>query len=141
MFSNFPNAPKFSKFSKFSNFQIFKFQNFKKYSEICGATSISDAFIFENSQLVSEFFWLFWPFFFRKCKYLNFFSPSVLFVSVFLIALFLKLMISSPATPPPLQSSGQYRFQVHILMLQWMPWVLKRILHLKQTKKSERKTT
>ena len=44
MFQNFPNVPKFSKFSKFSNFQIFKFQNFKKYSELRGATSISDAF-------------------------------------------------------------------------------------------------
>ena len=29
----------------FQNFQISKFQNFKKYSEIRGATSISDAFI------------------------------------------------------------------------------------------------
>ena len=37
---------KVSKFSNFSNFQIFKFQNFKKYSEIRGATSISDAFIY-----------------------------------------------------------------------------------------------
>ena len=47
-FQNFPNFPKFSKFSKifqiFQNFQIFKFLNFKKYSEIRGATSISDAF-------------------------------------------------------------------------------------------------
>ena len=32
-------------FQNFQNFQIFEFQNFKKYSEICGATSISDAFI------------------------------------------------------------------------------------------------
>ena len=36
MFQNFPN---------FQIFQISKFQNFKKYSEIRGATSISDAFI------------------------------------------------------------------------------------------------
>ena len=41
----FLNVPKFSKFLKLSNFKIFKFQNFKKYSEIRGATSISDAFI------------------------------------------------------------------------------------------------
>ena len=32
-------------FKIFPIFQIFKFQNFKKYSEIRGATSISDAFI------------------------------------------------------------------------------------------------
>ena len=39
MFQNFPN---------FQIFQISKVQNFKKYSEIRGATSISDAFIFFN---------------------------------------------------------------------------------------------
>ena len=35
----------FQKFPNFQNFQIFKSLNFKKYSEIRGATSISDAFI------------------------------------------------------------------------------------------------
>ena len=40
----------------------------------------------------------------------------------------------------PQQSRGQFRFSVHILMLRWMQQVLKRILHLKQTEKSERKT-
>ena len=44
-FPNFKNCSKFFKCSKFFNFKIFKFQNFKKYSEIRGATSISDAFI------------------------------------------------------------------------------------------------
>ena len=43
--------------------------------------------------------------------------------------------------PPPQQSRGQLKYQVHISMLRWMPWVLKRILHLKQTEKNKRKTT
>ena len=38
----------FKTFPHFENFQILKFQNFKKYSEIRGATSISDAFYFSR---------------------------------------------------------------------------------------------
>ena len=44
MFQNFPNFP---------NFQIFKFKNFKKYSELRGATSISDAF-FLSGRIASQ---------------------------------------------------------------------------------------
>ena len=59
----------FQNFSNFQNFQIFKFQNFKKYSEIRGATSISDAFIFDHlglSWIVKEnlkLSWIIWTIF------------------------------------------------------------------------------
>ena len=86
---------------------------------------ISLLICFENSQFVSEFFWLFWPFFFKKCIYLNFFVYHISCLC------FLNCTFSKIPPPPPTHFFWEPSVQIFFCQLN-----VKKLAKARKTRKS-----